>query len=109
MNQFAHLRKGRLYQFSCKTKDYSGVVGLHKSPFIDKPIGYISHGDYVIYLDLTRDEHFDYLKVLANDQVGWIPCLVKFRLKRITCRMLRRAEQHFHDHVDQDISKGDPV
>lgn len=104
--EFDHLKKGRLYKFTStpgRQVSQNGIyypptkgLNLLRVPSIlqENRIGFVQTSQMVIYLDTVRSGHGLFHKIVAGDQVGYIPCNKNdYRLKRITSRMLRRMEE----------------
>lgn len=98
--EFDHLKRGRIYKFSCDSGSknfWSSTTSftLFRVPFVsyENRIGFVQINQMVIYLETVRNGQGLFHKLVAGDQVGYIPCNRNdYRLKRITSRMLRRME-----------------
>lgn len=104
--EFDHLKKGRLYKFTSTWGNRISRNGIYYPPtkglnllrvpsiLQENRIGFVQTSQMVIYLDTVRSGHGLFHKIVAGDQVGYIPCNKNdYRLKRITSRMLRRMEE----------------
>lgn len=109
--EFDHLKKGRVYKFTFRFGnqvswiDQTGHMGyfprtkglnLLRVPSMlqENRVGFVQSNQMVIYLETVRSGHGLFHKIVAGDQVGYIPCNQNdYRLNRITSRMLRRMEE----------------
>lgn len=99
--EFDHLKKGRIYKVSFKNFDERHRTQFGSDPVLKNPslfvkenqIGWVTHGDMVVYLETVRSGRDGFLKIVINDQIGYIYCTNEISLKRVTSRMLRRLEE----------------